>query len=471
MLYNDLREYVKEAEKLGELKVIEGADWDLEVGTITELMAKANTPLLLFDKIKGYPPGYRIVTNLAASKKRVSMFLGLPEKEKPIDYVKAWRERGKGGFKPIPPVQVKTGPVMENVHTGNEIDLFEFPTPRWHEDDGGRYIGTGDVVVTKDPDEGWVNVGTYRIQIHDKNTATIWTDEGHHGDVIKKKYWARGKPCPVVVGLGQDPILQLVAIQRVPWAISEYDYAGWIRQRPIEVIQGPVTGLPIPASAEIVLEGEIVPPEMETRIEGPFGEFTGYYGRPAGPVAAFRVKAVYHRNNPILQGNPPYRWEPLYWSGRDILKASMIWDEVSRRVPGIKGVWIVEEGLLWILVVSVEQQYVGHAKEAAIAARSAHFLFKFVIVVDDDIDPSNMAEVLWAMATRCDPEVDIDIVRGLHGILLDPIISPEKRNRSEIDVSAAIINACRPFCWKKDFPKTVGSSPELIARVKNKFGI
>jgi len=122
-------------------------------------------------------------------------------------------------------------------------------------------------------------------------------------------------------------------------------------------------------------------------------------------------------------------------------------------------------------VISVEQEYVGHAKEAAIAARSAHFLFKFVIVVDEDIDPSNMAEVLWAMATRCDPEVDIDVVRGLHGIMLDPVISPQKRNREEIDVSCAIINACRPFHWKKEFPKTVGSSPELIARVKKKFGL
>ncbi len=470
-MYRDLREYIKGAEELGELKIIEGADWDLEVGTITELMTKRDTPLLLFDKIKGYPPGYRIVTNLAATKKRVSLLLGLPEKEKPIDLLKAWREKAKGGFKPVPPVQVKTGPVMENVHTGDDIDLFEFPTPRWHEDDGGRYIGTGDVVITKDPEEGWVNVGTYRIEVQDRNTATIWTDEGHHGDVIKKKYWAKGKPCPVVVGCGQDPIIQLVAIQRCPWGVSEYDYAGWIRQSPIEVIQGPVTGLPMPASAEIILEGEMVPPEVESRMEGPFGEFTGYYGRPAGEVAAFRVKAVYHRNNPILQGNPPYRSEPLYWSGRNIPKASMIWDEVSRRVPGVKGVWIVEEGLLWILVISVEQQYVGHAREAAIAARSAHFLFKFVIVVDDDIDPSNLEEVLWAMATRCDPEVDIDIVRGLHGIMLDPVISPEKRKREQIDVACAFINACKPFHWIKEFPKTVGSSPELIARVKNKFGL
>ncbi len=468
-MFNDLREYIKQVEELGELKVFEGADWDLEVGTITELMIKPDAPLLLFDKIKGYPEGYRVVTNLAASHRRVALFLGLPQEESPMGLVRAWREKTKGGFKPVPPVEVKTGPVKENVHTGNDVDLFEFPTPRWHELDGGRYIGTGDVVITRDPDEGWVNVGTYRIQIHDKTTATIWTDEGHHGDVIKKKYWAKGEACPVVVACGQDPILQLVAVQRVPWGVSEYDYAGWLKQKPIEVIRGEVTGLPMPASAEIVLEGEMVTPETETRIEGPFGEFTGYYGRPAGPVAAFRVKAVYHRNDPILYGAPPFRTEPLYWSGRNIPKASMIWDEVSRRVPGVKGVWIVEEGLLWILVISVEQQYAGHAKEAALAARSAHFIFKYVIVVDDDIDPSNMAQVLWAMATRSDPEVDIDIVRGFQGVILDPVIPPEKRARGEIDCSAAIINACKPYYWINDFPRTVGSSPELLARVRDKF--
>ena len=470
-MYNDLREYIKQVEELGELKVIEGADWDLEVGTITELMIKPDAPLLLFDKIKGYPEGYRVVTNLAASHRRVALLLGLPQEESPMGLVRAWREKTKGGFKPVPPIEVKTGPVRENVHTGNDVDLFEFPTPRWHELDGGRYIGTGDVVITRDPDEGWVNVGTYRIQVHDKTTATIWTDEGHHGTVIKQKYWSKGEACPVIVACGQDPILQLVAVQRVPWGVSEYDYTGWLRQKPIEVIQGEVTGLPVPAASEIVLEGEMVPPETETRVEGPFGEFTGYYGRPAGPVAAFRVKAIYHRNDPILYGRPPHWIEPMYWAGRNIPKASMIWDEVNRRVPGVKGVWIVEEGLLWILVISVEQQYAGHAKEAALAARSAHFIFKYVIVVDDDIDPSNMAQVLWAMATRSDPEVDIDIIRGFQGVILDPAISPEKRARGDIDCSAAIINACKPYYWIKDFPRTVGSSPELLARVKDKFSL
>ena len=179
-MFKDLREYIKQAEEWRELKVIEGADWDLEIGTITEMMAKPGTPLLLFDKIKGYPAGYRVATNLAASHRRVSLLLGLPQQEKPMELVKAWREKSKGGFRPVPPVEVKTGPVEENVHTGEDIDLYEFPTPRWHELDGGRYIGTGDIVITRDPDEGWVNLGTYRVQVHDQQTLTIYMSPGRH---------------------------------------------------------------------------------------------------------------------------------------------------------------------------------------------------------------------------------------------------------------------------------------------------
>ncbi len=470
-MYNDMREFIKQAEELGELKVIEGADWDLEIGTITEIMAKPGTPLLLFDKIKGYPAGYRVITNMAASHRRVALLLGLPEGEKPMELVRAWREKTKGGFKPVPPIEVKTGPVKENVYTGSDVDLFKFPTPLWHELDGGRYIGTGDLVVTRDPDEGWVNVGTYRIQIHDKTTATIHIDDNHHGEIIRKKYWAKGEACPVVAVCGQDPLLQLVAIQFLPWGVSEYDYAGWLKQKPVEVIRGEVTGLPMPAAAEIVLEGEMVPPEIETRLEGPFGENTGYYGGEPDPTAAFRVKAIYHRNDPILQGNPPFRTEPLYWAGRNILRSAMVWDKVDRLVPGVKGVWMAEEGLLWLMVISVEQRYAGQAKEAALAARVADSLSRFVIVVDDDIDPSNMAEVLWAMATRCNPEEGIDIIRGLHDMELDPAIHPKKKAPGLTTCAAAIINACKPYDWIKDFPRSVGSSPELLARVRDKFSL
>ena len=126
-MFSDLREYIKQAEELGEYRLIEGADWDLEIGTITELVAKPDTPLLMFDKIKDYKPGYRVATNPLGSYRQVSRLLGLPRNEKGVGLVRAWREKTRGGFKPVPPVDIKTGPVKENIHIGNDVDLFEFP--------------------------------------------------------------------------------------------------------------------------------------------------------------------------------------------------------------------------------------------------------------------------------------------------------------------------------------------------------
>lgn len=470
-MFDDLRDYIKQAEELGECKLIEGADWDLEIGTITELMAKPNTPLLLFDKIKGYESGYRVVTNMAASDRRVCLLLGVPEGKKGMQLVKAWRDKTKREFKPVPPVEVETGPVKENIHVGNDVNLFMFPTPKWHELDGGRYIGTGCMVITQDPDEGWINLGTYRVQIHDKTTAIIDIDESHHGAMMRQKYWDKGLACPVVVTCGQELTLWLASSLRVPWGISEYDYAGWLRNKPIEVVRGKITDLPIPATAEIALEGEMVPPEIETRMEGPFGEYCGYYAGREKPVAAFRVKSILHRNNPILQGNPPFRIEPMHYFGRNVIKASIIWDTIDRQVSGVKGVWIIEDAALTMPVISIEQRYAGQAKEVAMAAMVATYgmFARIVIVVDDDIDPSNISEVIWALGTRWDPETGIDIIRDIHTTMRDPLVPPEKRERKEFTTSVAVITACKPYNWIKKFPPAVTSSPELLKKTKEKW--
>ena len=174
-MFNDLREFLKRAEEMGQINRIEGADWNLEIGSITELQQSVpNAPLLLFDKIKGYKSGYRIITDFVNTELLVDLAMGFPLESRGVDLVRNWRDRFKDGIQPISPVEVKSGPIMENIHTGDEVDLFEFPTPKWHDMDGGRYIGTGDLIIQKDPDTGWVNMGTYRVQIHDKNTATIY---------------------------------------------------------------------------------------------------------------------------------------------------------------------------------------------------------------------------------------------------------------------------------------------------------
>ena len=415
-MLDDLRGFIEAVEQLGECKRVENADWNLEIGSIAEVAGEMpNQPMLLFDPIKGYPKGYRIITNAFATPRRMALAMDFPEMTSEEELVRYWRKRLQEDLKPVPPIEVKTGPVMENVLTGDEVDLFKFPVPKWHKLDGGRYIGTGDTVIMRDPDEGWINLGVFRTQIHDKKTATIYISPGHHGRIIREKYWAMGKPCPVVVTCGQAPIVFFAAGAPSAWGSSEYDYAGWLRNKPVEVVKGIVTGLPIPATAEIALEGEIVPPEVESRDEGPFGEWTGYYASNIRPEAACRVKAILHRNNPIILACPPFM-NLRASQGGNMRKVAELWNELESLVPGIKKVWALEDAKgLYIPVVSVKQMYPGHAKQVGLAvtsSRAAAYHGRFVIVVDDDIDPNKTSEVLWALATRCDPATALEIVTG-----------------------------------------------------------
>ncbi len=474
-MFNDLREFIKQAEELGEFRKVEGADWDLEIGAITELGTHVQVPpLLLFDNIKEYTQGYRIASNVLCSPKRTALCWGLPFNISGTEQVRALRDKLSEQFSPLPPTIVNTGPVKENIHTGDEVDIFEFPIPRWHQLDGGRYLGTGDMVIQKDPDTGWVNLGTYRVQIQDKATATIHIVNGHHGDIIAKKYWERGLSCPTAVVCGQDPLLWTLASTAVPREVSEYDYAGWLRNRPIDVVRGETVDLPIPATAEIVLEGEFISPEIETRMEGPFGEWEGYYAGGRRPHPVFRVKAILHRDNPIIYGAPPLVGPFEYDHGKHILRSAELWRELDRQLPGVKGVWYVNEAKAPQMgIISIKQQYPGHAKQAAMAAAGCYRglqLGRFLIIVDDDIDPSNIAEVLWAVSTRCDPETSIDIIAGCTGLASDPRLSPEKRERGDFVYSRAFIYACKPYAWIKEFPISIKSSPEDLEQVRRKWG-
>ncbi|MDP2645722.1 MAG: UbiD family decarboxylase [Desulfobacterales bacterium] len=473
--YNDLREYIEQIEKIDRCQVIEGADWDLEIGVLLEAKAAIqDSPLLIFDKIKGYKQGYRIASNVIHTPRRFAFMTGLPLEAKGVELVQAWRERVKAGIKPVAPVEVESGPLLENIDQGDDVDLFKFPSPRWHEHDGGRYIGTGVMVINKDPDTGWVNLGTYRVQIHGKNRATIYMSPGRHGNIIRKKYWEKGLSCPVAVVCGSDPLLWTASSNPIPAGMSEYEYAGWLRGRPVEVVKGPVTGLPLPARAEIVLEGELLPPGVEDLQEGPFGEWTGYYASGVKPEPAFRVKAVLHRNDPIILGEPPLLPTIDHFSfGKHIMRAAVIWDELDKQVPEVKGVWTMEGvGPMHMHVVSIKQRYGGHAKQAAMAVGGFYvssYMNKICIIVDDDIDPANIHEVLWAIVTRCDPADSVEIIKHCWGSMLNASLSPEKLAKGDLEHSRIVITACKPYEWINKFPKTIGIRPELVREVKAKW--
>ena len=254
----------------------------------------------------------------------------------------------------MPPRLVTTGPVFENVLRGDQIDVFRFPTPKWHAGDGGRYIGTECVIISKDPDSDWVNIGTYRVMVSDARTLTVFIEPGKQGDVIRRKYWARGLPCPMAISVGQAPILGVMAATAVRAGISEYAAAGARIGRPIDVVSGKVTGLPIPADAELVFEGFMPPPSVEARHEGPFGEWPGYYASE-GPQPVLKVEAVYHRNDAIVIGQPPTT--PNY-PGRQVKMASLaaLWDALEAAgVPEVHGVWNLQGGGYRFIQVDLDQ--------------------------------------------------------------------------------------------------------------------
>lgn len=465
--FPSMREYLAYVGERGLVRDIRGADWNLEIGGLTEIVALSDDPrVLLFDDIRGSAPGYRVATNLYASQRLQAIGLGLPEELHGVPLISKWRERSKG-LTPVPPRVVADGPVRENVLLGDDIDLMKFPTPWWNEGDGGRYFGTGDLVITRDPDEGWVNVAPYRCQLHDARTLGLMVSPGHHGRLMMQKYWDAGLDAPVVVCAGQDPDTYAAACLPLAWGKSELDMAGAFREGPIDVIIEPRTGLPIPATAEIAVIGHVPSPDKESHEEGPFGECTGFY-TGHGQNMVIHVDELWHRNQPIMQGSPTTRDTTKHFAlGGEIFTSAIIWDSIEREVPGVTGVYSLYQPCQagsFLVAVAVKQQYPGHAKHAALAALASHgaiFMNKAIVVVDDDVDPANIQDVLFAITTRCNPVEDIDVIRGIPGTFLDARISPERRAAGDSTTSTMIVDACRPWTMRAAFPAVNGISSAL----------
>ncbi len=474
MSYRDLREWLKQVDDFGELKTVEGANWDLEIGAITEMARKESktAPCIVFDSIKDYPKGHRLAVGLLNSIKRVAHTTDMPLDLPPMEFVRAWRQRIKD-MKPIPPNVVKDGAFMENVWEEKDVDLLSFPTPRYNVGDGGRYIGTGHLTISRDPEEGWVNLGTYRIMIHDEKNLGLYISPGRHGRIQMEKYFAQNRPFPVAVAIGYDPLIFMASAFEVPYGLSEYDFAGGLRQEPIDVVRLERTGLPVPATAELIIEGECLPGDQKA--EGPLGEWTGYYASSVREEPVLRVKRVCFRNNPIMTGAPPSKPPTEATFYKSFWRSAMIWDELEKAgVPDIQGVWCPPEGNTRLFtVVSIKQRYPGHARQAGILASQCHaaaYLGRFTVVVDEDIDPCDMKDVIWAMTTRCDPVEDIEILRRCWSSPLDPILPKNKKNKNASTNSRAIIDACRPYDWIKDFPQSVKVPDDLARQVREKWG-
>ncbi len=474
----DLRAWLEAVERIGELHRIDAeVDPIEEMGGVTYLVGKKEgSPALLFTKVKGAPGTRSLFNLLGTSLRRVALSLGLDPDLGLREVVQATRLRIR---ERIPPVIVDraAAPVNQNVRRGDQVDLSIFGAPKHWPLDGGRYIGTADAVLTRDPDLGHINVGTYRMMVHDRNHVGLYLSPGKDARLHISRAWQRGEDTEVAAVLGVHPLWMIIGSQTFPKNMSEYDAIGGIIGAPLEVIPGETTRLLLPARAEIVIEGIIR--ANATKLEGPFGEFTGYYGRPEAGAPLVEVTAVHYRDDPILtnalMADYPSCEMALFYA---VTKSARLWDDLDTYgIPGIKGVWTVPAAAsgFGMVVVSLEQRYAGHAAQVlALAAQapSAAYYTKWIVAVDEDVDPTNINEVIWAMATRCNPVADIDILRNTWSTWLDPTQNPPEERPWG---SKALINACKEHRYLEVFsPRTTLARPmreRIAARWASEFGL
>ncbi len=471
--YRDLREWMAEAEKLDEVRHVKGLSWEEDIGAASEIVLHdEQAPCIVFEDVPGTLPGSKVLVNFFGGD-RQKMTLGFPNHLDKLQLSEAFREHYMKDLPRIEPRYVNDGPVFENKMVGDEVDVTRFPTPMWHPDDGGRYIGTGSFNVTRDPEEGWINCGTYRVMIHDDKTVGFYISPGKHGRIMRDKYEKLGQPMPVAIVVGCDPMSFLMSSSEVPYGVCEYEVMGGIRGEPVELVHAPITGLPVPANAEIVIEGYVQPGNVKP--EGPFGEWFGYYGSDIRDEPVLDIKAIYHRDNPILLGCAPQRPPDEIARYRALTRSAIVRDNIVKSgVPDVTAVWAHEVGTSRLLLaVAIKQRYGGHAKQAGHVAAMCHsgaYAGRYVIVVDEDIDVSNLEEVIWAVLTRSDPATSIDIITNAWSTPLDPRIEPERKAKGDFTNSRAIIDACKPFHWKDQYPKVNQPSLEERRAARAKFG-
>ena len=468
----DLREFLLRIEEAGELKRITAeVDVEEEMGAIVYMAHREiGAPALLFERVKGYDTGV-LWNMLGSSTKRIALAMGLPTDVTVKDLIQAARIRLK---RPIPPVVIERdqATAYENTLLGDDVDVTRFPAPKHWPLDGGYYIGTADAVITRDPEAGHLNVGTYRMMVHDRNHVGLYCSPGKDARLHLERWWKAGKPCEIAAVWGVDPTTFMISAMTMPKTESEFQYIGGIRGEAVELVKGDVTDLLLPAHAELVIEGVISPNDYQ--MEGPFGEFTGYYGKPEGNAFRVEVKAIHFKEKPILTA----ALMADYWSSNEqclffsVFRSARIWDDLDKLgIPGIKGVYAhpAAAGGFAMNIISLEQRYAGHAAQVlALAAQcpGGAYFSKWIVAVDEDVDPTDINQVLWAMSTRCNPSEDIDILKNTWSTWLDPTQNPPEERPYG---SKALINACKEHRYIDVFSKRSKVSRGMYERVQSRW--
>ena len=470
--WGDLREWLTLVDEQGLLhRIAAEVDPIEELSAITFMASRdRKSPALLFETFSNNPFGARVLSNmLGASKERYALAMGLDPKLSIAALVHATREITKKRIAPVW-IQREDAPINEVIFRGTEIDLTRLPAPTFWPADGGPFIGTGGITITANPTSGRLNAGCYRHQLYSPTRIGLNFVPGRHGQVDCEAAWAQGKPCEIVAAFGIDPALFMVGGMRFGPNESELDAAGGIMGRPVELTEAEYVSLPIPARAEIVIEGLAHAGDLET--EGPLGEFHGYYSGAPAPKPVIEVKALHMRRSPIIT-TALMAVYPSCEIGeyQSIMRAARILDDLDRvGIPGIKGVYCHPAAASGncMAVVSLRQMYPGHVSQAlALTAQcpTASYYTKWIIAVDDDVDPTNFDEVVWALSTRCNPSDDLDVLRKTMSFRADPSLAPEVKPFG----SKVLVDACRPYRYLNQPPRRTFLRRSTYDRVSQRW--
>jgi len=450
-MIKDNRLFIERAEKTGDVvRVKQEVDWDLEAGAIVRRTNENRGPAPFFEKISDYSPGYRLFGSPLGTYRRMAISLGM----EPGTSIKALQDEFELRTEhPIKPVIVKDAPCKENILRGDEVDLFKFPVPMIHEGDGGRHVGTWHIIITKDPGSEWVNWGLYRLMAHNRRYASIEFSRGNHGgQLFYGKYVPKGLPMPVVVVIGADPLCSFTAGSNVGAGQSEVEFAGGLHREPVEMVEAETGGLMVPANAEIILEGEVLPDF--TAMDGPHGEFTGYRNTTR-VLPVFRVNTITYRNNPIF--TMTCMGIPVDDSAICMAISAAVSMKKRLRKTGlpVKDVSVLPDASSYLAIISLKSS-------AGTYIRALENLMKLhgvgelkTIVVDEDVDVFNLNEVIHALATKCHPQNGIHQFEMNYNIELTPYLSDAEK---KVNKGTRVLFDCT---WPADWSRETDIPPRV----------
>ena len=478
MAYNDLREFIRKLEKEGELKRIAAeVDPVLEITEITDRVTKSGGPALLFEKPKGSP--HPLLINMLGSARRMNLALEVDSLDDVASRIRSYLDfqSPQGLFdklKMLPklaelgaffPKTVKSGPCKEVIRR-EDFSLSEFPILQCWPEDGGRYI-TWPLVITRNPETGKRNVGVYRMQVFsDRSTGMHWQTQKHGAEHFRRARSRHGEgKLEIAVAIGSDPATCLSGILPIPPDLDEFMFAGFLRREPVEVVACETVDLEVPANAEIVLEGYVDLAEM--RLEGPFGDHTGYYSQE-GDFPVFRITCITRRKDPVylttIVGPPP---QEDFYMGHAVERIFL--PVMKMQYPEIVDVSMPAEGIFHnLMLVSIRKSYPGQARKImnAIWSLGQAMFTKVIVVVDEDVDVQNHREVVWKALCAIDPERDIQFVLG-------PVDTLDHAARRQDFGSKMGVDATRKFPgegYDRKWPAEARMTAEIKQRVDALWG-